>query len=361
MLLRNEMILNAQINNFKALKNISVSDIGRVNLFVGNNSSGKSTLLEALYLASSSNPVRAVIDINNFRGISQLDKYPWDTFFTSFNTKNEPQIKSEFTEKTVTTQIEPFLPDYRHIETDPEESFNSDYFSSSISGLTLNISEFDRDKNRDGRKSSQTIKFDHKEGNDLVKFGIHGREPDFLRFTSSLFITGKANLISKMPHFITNLKINKQLDAVIEILKNFSPSVNNLEIGSDSIYVDIGESKLYPIGVMGDGFVRFLAISLAIISSGRKVILIDEIDTGLHYSAQFFLWEAILKLAENNNVQIMAVTHSIDCISSFAKAGKKSSEKTKMYRLEKEDDKNFIIDYNVDEIQSAIEKEYEMR
>ena len=64
-----------------------------------------------------------------------------------------------------------------------------------------------------------------------------------------------------------------------------------------------------PLGSCGDGMRRLLALALSLIRAANGFLLIDEIDTGLHWTAT---------AAQRSNVQVFATTHSYDCIRGFA-------------------------------------------
>ena len=63
------------------------------------------------------------------------------------------------------------------------------------------------------------------------------------------------------------------------------------------------------------------------------VLLLDEIDSGLHYSAMHALWDFILKAAEINQVQVFASTHSLDCLRGLAATCEESSATADSVRL----------------------------
>ncbi len=73
-----------------------------------------------------------------------------------------------------------------------------------------------------------------------------------------------------------------------------------------------------PIGSLGDGTWRLLAMAIALSRAGTGVLLIDEIDTGLHYTVMEKMWELIKQTAEELEIQVFATTHSSDCVSSLA-------------------------------------------
>jgi AAA domain, putative AbiEii toxin, Type IV TA system len=79
-----------------------------------------------------------------------------------------------------------------------------------------------------------------------------------------------------------------------------------------------GHDRPVPIGSMGDGMWRIMAIAIAIAQCKDGVLLIDEIDTGLHYSVMTNMWRLIFGAAKELNVQVFATTHSYDCVKSLA-------------------------------------------
>ena len=73
-----------------------------------------------------------------------------------------------------------------------------------------------------------------------------------------------------------------------------------------------------PLGSCGDGMRRLLALSLSLIRSADGFLLIDEIDTGLHWTAMEETWRLIVTAARQSNVQVFATTHSYDCVRGLA-------------------------------------------
>lgn len=72
-----------------------------------------------------------------------------------------------------------------------------------------------------------------------------------------------------------------------------------------------------PIGTYGDGMTRLLAISLALAATEDGCLLIDDIDTGFHWTVMQDLWRLIVQTAERSNVQVFATTHSFDCVKGL--------------------------------------------
>jgi ABC-type multidrug transport system ATPase subunit len=75
-----------------------------------------------------------------------------------------------------------------------------------------------------------------------------------------------------------------------------------------------------PLRSLGEGMNRLFGIALALVNAKDGFLLVDEVESGLHYSVQPDLWKLIFQVARRLNVQVIATTHSRDCIEGFQKA-----------------------------------------
>ena len=69
---------------------------------------------------------------------------------------------------------------------------------------------------------------------------------------------------------------------------------------------------------MGDGTWRLLALAIILGKCKDNVLLIDEIDTGLHYSVMRNMWKLVYEASKELGIQVFATTHSLDCVRSLA-------------------------------------------
>ena len=121
-----------------------------------------------------------------------------------------------------------------------------------------------------------------------------------------------------------------------------------------------GDSRKYLLSSMGDGINRMLTIILAMLNCKNGVLLLDEFETGLHYSVQGELWKIIFMLAEELNIQVFATSHSNDCIRNFANINKQGVGM--LFRLEKRKDKIIAVGYeDSEELQFATTNNIEIR
>lgn len=122
-----------------------------------------------------------------------------------------------------------------------------------------------------------------------------------------------------------------------------------------------GQEQPVPIGSMGDGMWRMLAMAIAITQCEGGVLLVDEIDTGLHYSVMAQMWSLIHKAASTLNVQVFATTHSYDCIYSLAQICSDSRIQRSVSVQRVEAGKSRAVPYDESEIAAATSRDIEVR
>lgn len=106
----------------------------------------------------------------------------------------------------------------------------------------------------------------------------------------------------------------------IENMKNFIPKIDRISVDTETGDIDIEEEDnddVLPLTQYGEGANKLFRILLQITVCKGKVLVIDEFDAGIHYSRFSEFWGAILKTAKENDVQIIATTHNIECIQYF--------------------------------------------
>ena len=117
-----------------------------------------------------------------------------------------------------------------------------------------------------------------------------------------------------------------------------------------------------PLRSLGDGASRMFGIALSLANSSGGFLLIDEIENGIHYSKQRDFWSMVLRTAYHNNVQIIATTHSYDCIKGFAQAATEN-EQTEgvLLRLSRRHGSLLPVEYRKKDLLVAAENNIEVR
>ena len=117
-----------------------------------------------------------------------------------------------------------------------------------------------------------------------------------------------------------------------------------------------------PFKSFGDGALRFLGIALALVHSRDGFLLIDEAENGIHHSVQRDYWRMVLLAAQANNVQVIATTHSFDCVRGFAQAmAECEGIEGALVRLERQDGHLRAVEYSERNLKAAAKSHIEVR
>ena len=122
------------------------------------------------------------------------------------------------------------------------------------------------------------------------------------------------------------------------------------------------ETRPVPLRSLGDGAVRLFGVALALANSKDGFLLVDEAENGIHHSIQRDFWTMVLKAAHENNVQVLATTHSWDCVAGFATAATEIEEVDgALIRLDRYDDRIRAVEYSEEDLRIAAEQGIEVR
>ena len=117
-----------------------------------------------------------------------------------------------------------------------------------------------------------------------------------------------------------------------------------------------------PLRSLGEGAVRMCAITMALANSRGGVLLLDEVENGIHHAVQCDFWKMILQAAYDNEAQVIATTHSWDCVAGFAKAAADlETPDSRQVRLTRRHGKVFAPTLAEDEMTIAARHRIEVR
>ena len=113
---------------------------------------------------------------------------------------------------------------------------------------------------------------------------------------------------------------------------------------------------------LGDGAVRLFGVALALANSSGGFLLIDAVENGIHHTVQRDLWAMLLRTAHENDIQVLATTHSWDCVRGFAQAATDFEHgEGVLVRLERDDEGLRAIEYSEECLRIAAEHGIEVR
>jgi len=314
------MLDHLNIENFMCFKKLEIPTLNRVNLIAGKNNSGKTTLLDAIRILRSNGKSAVINHILHSRKV--FKKGSIETYFKLLN----------YEDKNWITKINRY---YIEFQTDEYETFVYHYPLNPVSG------DYDDSEILDPNIYVDT-------------------PPDklvYLPFNSDF---------DTLSSFWEDIVLSDYEEDVYEILREtIQPDLIRLNVGKEIVNVRLKNNKQpIPLNTLGDGVYRILLIALSLVNAQYSVLLIDELELGLHYSALEKLWEIIFKYAQKWNIQVFATTHSQDVLRTFhyVSDDEKYINDAQYIRLQiNRDGDNEAIIYDGERLRETLELQLEIR
>lgn len=369
------MLKDITVKNYRLFKELKIDYFARVNLIVGKNNSGKTSLLEAIYLLAKQGEIDSLAEILDSRGekfdltqetnilgtkISQPStRYQTRHLFSHKNEANTPIYLESQREEFLSMKMQ-FVP-LKKLDKD-QTSFN--YLS--LWGLDLSYSTGGNillPASKDGSIESQEF-FKARERSPRGDiFSNKSDRPCHLLTTKSYYYW------QKLAKIWDTISLTAKEDKVVEALRLINPEVERIDFKSlltsygGIILKTRGENYPVPLAIMGEGMQRMLSLAMAVLTAENGYLFVDEIDTGIYHLTQTDLWDFILQIALDLNVQIFSTTHSLDCIYAFEKALEKLEDNTvgKVLRLQWRGEHFRTVDYPGDRLGIAVRQNIEVR
>ena len=142
--------------------------------------------------------------------------------------------------------------------------------------------------------------------------GLLGNE-EIIRYWSAVALTDDEERAMQALRLIFGGDLER-----VAVIRNDEP--NGEEFVQRVIAKLRGQARPVPLQSLGDGALHLAGVALALANSRDGFLLIDEAENGIHHSVQPDLWRMVSLAAHANNVQVIATTHSYDCVRGFAEA-----------------------------------------
>jgi len=366
------MISSVTIRGYRGFEHFQLNGLGRINLLVGTNNSGKSSVLESIFLLMSAGAPMSLWQVLARRGervVTEVAGSP-PTLRTDAEVRHlfrghEIEFGSKFV-LSATNQTKRSVAFEVMITSAKEQSerFTAEDDGTSLTRLVLEITgqpqpdvariPLSRTGLRDALESPR-------------RSALHAGEPPIFIASESLTIdelVGLWNSVALTAAEATVLKALQFIDPEIErIAVQVATAHSYYRSGSRGGFIvkRRGTERPIPIGSLGDGMWRMLVMAIAITQCRGGVLLVDEIDTGLHYSVMSDMWRLIFNAAKELDVQVFATTHSYDCVYSLAQICADADERNPITVQRIEPGKSTAVPYAQNEIRIAADREIEVR
>jgi len=346
-----------QINQFRAIDSLEIDNIKQVNVITGRNNCGKSSILEAIFLLTGMSNPGLLIQIHLFRSMRLEKDNDFSFLFRHFDFSVCPSISGTVINQERNLIIKPIFSNsnIKASLTAGQEASSGEVISNAINHIE-GIKGVSLECNIDEQSFQSEIRIKE----DKVKL-----IPNYSEEIVSRFFNSNETGID-IEHTLDAILVRKDLGLIINALQEIEPKIIDMRMGAKGVvYVDIGIDKLVPINLMGDGIRKMLGILAAIVEIKDSILLIDEIENGLHYRSLSTLWKAVLKAAKENNVQLFITTHSYECISALAQVYQEQNfdkEMISLFRIDKnKKGQHRAFQYDADTLVAGIEDGFEVR
>ncbi len=281
------------IKNYRIFTNFKINGFKQVNIFAGLNNSGKTTLLEAIYLLTLQNDIKSFFEFiklkNKFHSL--------DIGWLKANI-HKGEIFGKFNSVDVNVEINNYLTE--------EDIDKIDYET------TIEINSKVDDESRHTRMH------------------LFGSKDPQLHFKNIKYL---CSTMFKSPYFYSHSDLlnshavsveKKVIDLILEFIQKIDNTIEKIELvehyGIKRFSVTSSKFKeTKDLTSYGEGLQRIFEIALSFAYCRNGVLLIDEIETAIHKSLLIDFTEFIQEFAEKFNVQVFITSHSKECIDSFVK------------------------------------------
>ena len=361
------------VKEFRGIRALDLPSLGRVTLLSGKNSIGKTTVLEAIRVFASRGDNRNLFDLlgnrEEFVTGDDADGDPMDfpDFASLFHNylagagRGVPstiKIAARCAADSLSLQL---------VEADEQPFLLSPNFS--LKTLCVAVGEHERTipvdpigYTRTGRRgyfSSRMMASDRPETWPIpIKFESMG--PGLLDNDEISRLWDEVALTPSEDDVIRALRlvVGDELDRIGVIGdRSSSYQTHGRRVVAKLKHL----SAPIPLKRLGDGAQRLFGIALALANCRNGILIIDEVENGIHHSVHRDLWHMIFRAAEEGNVQVVAATHSWDCIAGFAGAACETRADGTLYRLERFEDDLHAVRYSKRDLEVAALQRIEVR
>ena len=315
-----------EARRYRGIDGLSLKRLSRANLITGSNGIGKTALIEAIWLFTGRHNTPLLWNPNVQR---------------SFNPVVDPV--AELSDGFIEIQAKENQKNHEwKVEFEPVDSVGEVLVNAGDTQETIQIPVVGELHTWiDGKK----IGSDSKGAVHQTKLGavLYKTPPRPLEKTTSI-IEGTSWLLAKPEEYLqrySSIVRSGLKDRLIEAVNLILPGIKDLELLTDKTgtvqlsarVLDTSRTRQLPLHSLGGGVVRMLRLYLSLFTARNGLVLIDEIENGMHFSVLRNLWDLVRKWSREWDVQLVATTHSNECIEAAMAAFETEPDGLSIHRL----------------------------
>ncbi len=364
-----------EIRSFRAFRHLRVDRLGRVNLITGKNNVGKSCFLEALWLYTSLGSPTEIVRLLRMR-----DEVRFDSRRSDVGRGGQREAQQLLNVRFLFHGRSSIMEATDPIGLGPVDSPNR-LLRVSVSWATrltlesgrseLHVLEGDDYRTAEDARLVVVTTFGPQvpQVRPLEAYSRPFWSPEAPVAASGLFVPANGLDMSMIALLWDSITLSELEDDVLQALRIISPEIERVSLVADPassreripVVKLTGQDMPMPLRSLGEGMNRLFGVALAVVNARNGVLLIDEIESGLHYSVQTDLWRMIFALTQRLRIQVFATTHSWDCVSAFQDAAPQAADAAMLIRLGKREDAITASLFDQDDLAIATRERIEVR
>ncbi len=325
-----QQVNKIEINGFRGLSHLELDGLGAFNVLLGANDVGKTSVLEAIFLLAGFANLNLPITVQNWRHLFVNDFD--DLAFLFHNLDVDTPIRlATYSNGSVECQELKITTSHEKMDMDIGDQRIVDSGNGSVRGTRSAERAADQSSSVVSRprvlRYNATVKPRRKEPwsfSNAIRVANGGNiqlaeplNPVKKPTVSCRYVTAAPGYASDV---IGNVIIQKKVETLVNFLQKINPRITDIAVSGSFAYADVGLDKMIPLNMFGSGMTRAASILSPCILGGEHILLIDELENGLHHAAVLSLLKALLALSRDQGVQVFATTHSISVLESLLKA-----------------------------------------
>lgn len=314
------------ILSYRKLQNVTLENLNLINVLVGQNNTGKTSVLEAIQLLEADDPIENVLDVvknrepvrnsrwkspTPFYALANANPYGRDDLYigVSAQTEEQAELVSEIKGIRYVDDLYPSEYAYPSDAHYPGQKINF-YKGSSCFGVKATIKPVEFVVGDNWRRVAYKPE---KTERQLTSVDFRYISPYDI-YKGKYFGTGVFEPLTSEER----AKIVKMLQVFDSKIVGIDKGIQN---GNLVNYLEIEGGKMVPVSSFGDGLKRVLVLIGAMLRSKNSVLLIDEFEVGIHKRAMIDVAKWLVEVAQQQNVQVFLTTHSREAVEALVEAG----------------------------------------
>lgn len=356
----NYFLKSIAFENYRGLHGLHVPSFRRINLIGGFNGTGKSSLLEGIFFLLDRRGPIALTRPFMWRGVGMVGKSSLEQFFSRLDYESVISISAETSGGKLSIRMSfGAVPDGVTIQVSGQPRPGQPDFQQSLS----NDSGLRMDVQLNGVSDDALIAMPMPDG---IAVNLYRAGTSKIPPGAFMSPTTRNSGSDNAERFSAVVRANR-LSELLKVISVVRPNIVGIHLlqegGGPVLFAQFEDGALHPFAMLGDGIQTILSIGLAIMNTAGGVVLLDEFDSAIHYSALKDVWSKIASLANAYNCQIFAVTHSHECIQAALEGIKAGSriEDFQYARLERSESGLSAVVYSGKELAESLSAGWEIR